>query len=171
MNFIDLFIIVLLVWAVFRGFTRGFIMQLTMLVALALGIFGALKLSGFTARQLENRISINSEYLYLVSLGITFVLVFIGINLVGKLVEKIAESAEFSFINRMAGVLFSLSKTILILGILLAFIDRIDQQIPVLPKNSREQSIFYKPFTAIARTIFPSLGAKVSNNKRSKEFV
>lgn len=171
MNYIDMFIIVLLVWAVFRGFTCGFIMQLTLLVALALGIFGALKLSGFTARQLEGRISISSEYLYIVSLGITFVLVFIGINLVGKLIEKIAESVELSLVNRMLGVLFSLSKTILIVGILLTLVDRIDRQTHVLPKNSREHSIFYKPFTSIVRTIFPSLGAPESNDEDIKEFV
>ena len=171
MNYIDMFIIVLLVWAVFRGFTCGFIMQLTLLVALALGIFGALKLSGFTARQLDGRISISSEYLYIVSLGITFVLVFIGINLVGKLIEKIAESVELSLVNRMLGVLFSLSKTILSVGILLTLVDRIDRQTHVLPKNSREHSIFYKPFTSIVRTIFPSLGAPESNDEDIKEFV
>jgi membrane protein required for colicin V production len=165
-----MFILVLLVWAVFRGYTRGFIMQLTILAALALGIFGALKLSGFTARQLEGRIGISSEYLYLVSLGITFTLVFIGTNLVGKLIEKIAESAELSFANRILGVFFSLGKIILILGILLLFFDRIDRQVHVLPKNSREHSLFYKPFTTIVRTIFPSLGAPESDDKGASEF-
>lgn len=171
MNFIDMFSIVLLVWAVFRGFTNGFIMQLTQLAALALGIFGALKLSGFTARQLENRVSIDSEYVYLLALGITFLFVFVGIHLIGRLVEKIAESVELSSVNRILGVLFSLCKTILMLGILLAFIDRIDKHTPVLPKNAREHSIFYKPFTSFATTIFPSLGAVEFNGKRIEEFV
>ena len=116
MNYIDMFIMVLLVWAVYRGFTRGFIMQLTLLIALALGIFLALKLSGYTARQLENRISINPESLYLVSVGITFVVVFIGINITGKLIEKMAESVQLSFTNRIFGVLFSLVKTMLTSG-------------------------------------------------------
>jgi membrane protein required for colicin V production len=171
MNYIDMFIIVLLVWAVYRGYTRGFIMQLTLLVALVLGIFLALKLSGFTARQLENHINTNAESLYLVSLGITFVAVFFGINLIGKLFEKMAKSAQLSFINRIFGVLFSLGKTILLLGILLAFIDRIDQRLPLLPKNTHEHSIFYKPFTSIARTLFPSLGTAASNDRQDKEFV
>lgn len=171
MNYIDMFIMVLLVWAVYRGFTRGFIMQLTLLIALALGIFLALKLSGYTARQLENRISINPESLYLVSVGITFVVVFIGINITGKLIEKMAESVQLSFTNRIFGVLFSLVKTMLLLGILLLFVDRIDQRIPVLPKNSREYSVFYKPFTAIAGAIFPSLASPSYKNSHIREFV
>ena len=134
MNYIDMFIIVLLIWAVFRGFTQGFIMQLTLLAALALGIFAALKLSGFTAEKLVDYISVSSESLYLISIGITFVLVFIGVNLVGKLVEKMVEAVQLSFINRLFGVIFSLGKTVILLGILLAFIDRIDQHTPLSSK-------------------------------------
>ncbi len=33
MNYIDMFILVLLIYAVYRGFTRGFILQLTILAA------------------------------------------------------------------------------------------------------------------------------------------
>jgi membrane protein required for colicin V production len=158
MNYIDLFIIILLIYAVFQGFTRGLIMQLTLLAALLLGIFGALKLSGFTARQLENHINLNPEFMYLVSLGLTFILVFVAINLLGKLVEKLIEAVELSFINRLLGIVFSLCKIVLILGILLAYIDRIDQQAHFLPKDTREHSIFFKPFTTIARALFPALG-------------
>ena len=171
MNYIDMFIIVLLIWAVFRGFTQGFIMQLTLLAALALGIFAALKLSGFTAEKLVDYISVSSESLYLISIGITFVLVFIGVNLVGKLVEKMVEAVQLSFINRLFGVIFSLGKTVILLGILLAFINRIDLHTPLLPKYSREHSLFYKPFTTIATTIFPSLKAPVSDDRGVKEFV
>ena len=115
--------------------------SLRCLVALALGIFGALKLSGFTAAQLENHIHVSEEFLYLISLGITFLLVFIGVNLVGRIIEKIAEAVELSFVNRMLGVLFSLLKTVLIIGVLLCFVDRIDHQVHFLPKNSRENSL------------------------------
>lgn len=171
MNYIDMFIIVLLIYAVFRGYTRGFILQLTLLAALALGIFAALKLSGFTADKLVDFISVSSESLYLISMGITFVLVFIGVNLAGKLVEKMVEAVELSFVNRLFGVIFSLGKMVIILGILLAFIDRIDQRTRIFPKYSREHSIFYKPFTTIATTIFPSLKSHGSQSGEIKEQV
>jgi len=172
MNYIDMFIIVLLVYAVFQGFTRGLIMQLAILTALVLGIFGALKLSGYTSRLLENHVHINPEHLYLVSLGLTFILVFIAIYLLGKLIEKLIESVELTFANRLLGIVFSLCKIVLILGIVMAYIDRIDQQARFLPKDSREHSIFYRPFTKIARTIFPALGKpKSADDGQSGEFV
>jgi membrane protein required for colicin V production len=159
MNYIDMFVFVLLIYAIFKGFTRGLIMQLTLLAALLLGILGALKLSGLTARVLEDRFDINPEYIYLVSLGITFVLVFLLVNLLGKLTEKLIEAAELSLLNRLLGILFSVCKTVLIVGVILAYAERIDQRFRFLPKGTKEQSIFFTPFTGIVRTLFPSLGA------------
>jgi membrane protein required for colicin V production len=170
MNYVDMFILVLLVFAAFKGFTKGFIMQLTLLIALGVGIFGALKLSGITARFFEDRLAIRPESLYLVSVGITFILVFIGINLIGKLIDKAAKSAELSFLNRMLGVLFSLCKTVIILGMLLTFVDRIDRQVRFLPKNTREHSIFYKPFTKTIRIIFPAFGSPDEASSEGREF-
>ena len=172
MNYIDMFILVLLAWAIFRGITRGLIMQFTSLAALLLGIYGALKLSGFTAQQLAKYLDINMEFLYLASMGITFVLVFILINLLGKLLDKIIESAELSFVNKVLGLFFGLCKTILIIGIVLVYIDRIDQRTPILPKYAREHSIFFKPFTSLVRIIFPALEKeKPAEDNKNEEFV
>ncbi len=145
-------------------------MQLTLLIAWGLGIFGALKLSGITARFLEDRLAIQPESLYLVSVGITFLLVFIGINLLGKLIEKAVESVELSFLNRILGVFFGLCKTVIILGALLTFVDRMDRQVRFLPKNSREHSIFFKPFTKAIRAIFPSFASPNEDTSESSEY-
>jgi membrane protein required for colicin V production len=160
MNYIDMFIMVLLIWAVFKGYTRGFIMQLATIAALVIGIYAALKLSGFTAKHLERYLNTSSESLYLISMAVTFILVFIGINFVGHLVEKMVETVELSFVNRLLGVLFSVIKTMIIIGIILAFANRLDQKVSILPKYTREHSLFYKPFTRIATILFPSLQAE-----------
>lgn len=171
MNYIDLFTIVLLVWAVFRGFTRGLIKQLTMLAALIFGIYAALKLSGFTAEQLESRWNVSQEFLYLVSLGLTFAIVFIGIHLIGNAIEKIAESVQLTLANRVLGIVFSVCRTVIIIGIILAFVDRIDHEKKFLPPNSREESFFYRPFTSVARAIFPALKISEVDNNVRKEVV
>ena len=65
MNYIDMFIMVLLVYAVFRGLTRGLVLQLASLAALIAGIYIALKFSGFTAHFLIKHWAIDYEYLYI----------------------------------------------------------------------------------------------------------
>jgi membrane protein required for colicin V production len=170
MNYIDMFIGVLLVYAVFRGITRGFVLQLASLVALIAGIFLALKFSGFTARFLIKHWAIDYEYLYMVSLAITFTLVFIMINILGNMLDKAVESSQLSFINKLAGAFFNICKVMLIMGVLLLFIDRLDSRIKLLPKNAREGSFFYKPVTSATLLLFPSLG-KIGKNIGHEEFV
>ena len=73
-------------------------------------------------------------------------LVFIGVNLAGKLVEKMVEAVELSFVNRLVGVIFSLGKMVIILGILLAFVDRIDQRTRISSKVLQGTLYFLQAF-------------------------
>ncbi len=170
MNFIDMFIMVLLVYAVFRGITRGLVLQMASLAALIAGVFLALKFSGFTARFLIKHWSFDYEYLFMVSLAITFTGVFILITMLGNLLDKVVESSPLSLMNKLAGALFNICKVMLIVGILLLFIDRLDKQISILPKNAREGSFFYKPVTSATLFLFPSLG-DMDKGIRHEEFV
>jgi membrane protein required for colicin V production len=158
MNYIDMFIMVLLVYAIFRGMTRGLILQLVSLAALIAGIFIALKFSGFTAHFLIKHWALEYEYLYVVSLAITFALVFIMIHILGNMLDKVVQTSPLSLLNKLAGAFFNICKVMLIMGVLLLFIDRVDRQISLLPKNAREGSFFYKPVTSITLFLFPSLG-------------
>ena len=170
MNYIDMFIMVLLVYAVFRGITRGLVLQLASLVALIAGIFLALKFSGFTARYLIKHWAFDYEYLYMVSLAITFALVFIIINILGNLLDKVIQTSQLSLINKLAGAFFNICKVMLIVGVLLLYIDRVDNRISILPKNARENSFFYKPVTSATLFLFRSLG-NIDKDNRHEEFV
>ncbi|HLO59460.1 MAG TPA: CvpA family protein [Bacteroidales bacterium] len=163
MNYIDLFVLVLLVYAIFKGFTKGFILQMTVIAALGLGIYAALKLSDLTALKLKGHVSLSPESLHLLAMGLTFALVFFLVWLLGKLVEKMVEAMDLSMLNRLFGVVFSAAKILLICGLILAFVDRIDQKIAFLPKNTREKSIFYEPLTKMIITVFPSMHTPGTN--------
>lgn len=171
MNFIDMFVMVLLVYAVFRGITRGLVLQLASLLALVAGIFLALKFSGFTARYLIKYWSLDYEYLYIASLAITFTLVFILINIMGNMLDKVVQTTQLSVINKLAGAFFNICKVLLIVGVILLFTDRLDKRIGLLPKNAREGSFFYKPLTSATLLLFPSLGDLEVKGIRHGEFV
>ena len=46
---LDIIFAIIFCWAIYKGYTRGFILQAATLAALILGIYGAIKFSGFTA--------------------------------------------------------------------------------------------------------------------------
>ena len=157
MNYVDMFVVVLLAWAIFKGATRGLVMQASTLAALVLGIYAALKFSGFTAKQIAEHFSVNAENLYLISLALTFIGVFILIHLIGKLIDKLLEVIQLSMINKVLGVIFSLCKMALIIGIILAFLDRLNSRAPFFPEGTKEKSIFFEPLSSLAKEIFPGL--------------
>ncbi len=74
------------------------------------------------------------------------------------MLDKVVQTSSLSLINKLAGVFFNICKVMLIIGVLLLFIDRVDKRMAVLPKNAREGSFFYKPVTSITLLLFPSLG-------------
>jgi len=170
MNYIDMFILVLVIYAVVRGITRGLILQLASLAALIVGIYLALKFSGLTTHFLIRRWALDYEYLYIVSLVLTFALVFVLISIMGRWLDTVVKATPLSFVNKLAGAFFNVCKVMLITGVILLLIDRIDNRVSILPKNAREGSFFYKPVTRITRFIFPSLG-EFGQPSRLDEFV
>jgi membrane protein required for colicin V production len=157
MNYIDLFVIVLLAYAVFKGVTTGLMLQASSLAALVLGIFAAVKLSGLTAELLSDRIDVNEELLFLISLAITFIAVFIVVNLIGHALDKFLKMIQLSFLNKFLGIIFSTFKMAVILGIIFAFADRLDYKTSFLPEGTKERSFFFVPLASVARGIFPGL--------------
>ena len=86
------------------------------------------------------------------------------------MLDKVVQTSHLSFINKLAGAFFNICKVMLITGVLLLFIDRVDKRVSLLPKNAREGSFFYKPVTSITLFLFPSLG-EFDKGIRHEEFV
>ena len=157
LTFFDLLFIVLLGWSAFRGFTKGFIVQLASLAALLLGILGAIKFSGITAGYLDDHVEMAPQYLSLISFAITFILIVLLVHLVGKLIEKLVDAVALGVANRLLGVFFAVAKTAFILSVIMIFINKADAKYKFIPDEVKEDSMLYRPISALAPAIFPYL--------------
>lgn len=154
---LDLVFIILLLWAVYKGFTKGLISQLATLAALLLGIFGAIKFSDFTSDLLIKNFEISGQYLPIISFAVTFIVIVIGVHLVAKMVDKLIEAVALGIINRLLGVLFSVLKIAFIISIILVFINKLDNRYNFIPDETKEKSLLYEPLSGLAPMIFPYL--------------
>lgn len=157
MSWIDIVFLIILLWSAYQGFTKGFIITIASLVALILGIYGAIKFSGFTADILSEKVEMNPESLNLIAFAITFILIVIATHLVARLADKLAKAVALGFANRIAGVLFNLVKTALIISIILVILERIDEKASFIPRSETEKSALYMPIHSFAPLIFPYL--------------
>jgi membrane protein required for colicin V production len=158
MNFIDLIIIVLLVFGLARGFINGFVKELASLLALILGIWGAIKFSTFTAGKLYDYFDMTGQYVGIFAFLITFIVIVIIIHFIGLLVDKFVETISLGFLNSLLGMVFGVFKTALILSVIFVILNAIDAKHHFLPGNQIERSKFYNPIADIAPAIFPIIG-------------
>lgn len=102
---LDIVFAIVLLLAFIHGYRKGLIHSIVSLLALVIGIMAAVYLSGLTAIYIDKWFNISSKYLPLIS----FMLVFIGIYLLFRLLEKLLEGffklLKLNFINQLAGAI------------------------------------------------------------------
>jgi membrane protein required for colicin V production len=112
----DIVIVVLLIISAFRGFSKGFVMQLAGLVALAAGVLAAYFFWGKTYLMLQQWIDVNHYVLKTVAVAGTTLLVMIVILLLGKLISKIIQITPFGIFDSLIGVVFGIGQMVLLLS-------------------------------------------------------
>ena len=158
MNYIDLIIVALLVIGIARGFTDGFIKEFASLLALVLGIWGAIKFSSFVAAKLCDYFDMTGKYVGIIAFLITFIIIVIVVHFIGILVDKFAQAISLGFLNRLLGLVFGFIKNALILSVVFVILNAIDARHHFLPKEAIAHSKFYNPIADIAPAIFPRIG-------------
>ncbi len=157
MNFIDVILLVCIAWGVYRGFTRGFIIELASLLALVLGIWGAIRFSGLTADWLMRQFEMTGRYLPVMAFAVTFLLIVIGVHLLARLIDGLVKAIALGLLNRLMGVVFGVFKVAFVLSIILVILNTIHRQIPFLPEKKIEESVLYGPCLKLAPAVFPYL--------------
>ncbi len=158
MNWIDLTIVVVLILSIVMGFINGLVKEVASLAALILGIWGAIKFSGFTAEKLYDYFDMTGQYVGIIAFLITLGIIAIIIHFIGILADKIVNAVSLGFVNRLLGVAFGLLKSVLIMSIFFVILNAIDARRPFLPTEKIEESMFYNPISDIAPAIFPIIG-------------
>lgn len=166
MNVLDIIILALLVFSFAKGFMRGFFVEIASLLALILGIYGAIHFSYFISDVLKEYVSWQENYMSLASFAITFIIIVVAITMSGKALTKVADFAALGFINKAFGGVFSLLKSVLILSVLLFFFHKINVSVSLVKKETLNNSMLYKPIKEIVPTIFPSLYEEYLENEK-----
>ncbi len=157
MNYIDITIALLLAFGIIRGFFKGFIVEVTSLAGLVLGIYGAIHFSHFLSNFLKNYVSWDPSMLQLVSFAGTFIIILILISVAGKVFTKVAENIALGVLNKFLGALFGLLKIALIVSVVLMIFSKLNKTLPFVDQSKVQESILYEPVKNFAPAIFPNL--------------
>ncbi len=156
-SIIDIFIVIPLVFAVVRGAKRGFVMELTSLMAWLLGIWGAIHFSKFIAVVLIQSFNIKGQYLPLLAFLVTFLLIIVAVNLIGKLVDMMIGTVSKGAVNKISGAILAALKTLLLIGLFFLFFDGLNRNWNVVSKETLQSSRLYYPVISATEKTVPYL--------------
>lgn len=140
-----------------RGFKKGFIIELFTLLALLVGIYAGIHFSDYMSSILREHVGITSEYLPAISFTVTLLLVGAMIFFGGKLVEKGIKLIALGPINKFTGMFFGITKMLFISSAFLVILESYDQRGDFIPEDLKSNSLLYHPVKKASLTTIPAL--------------
>ncbi|MDO1501970.1 CvpA family protein [Winogradskyella maritima] len=169
MSVIDIVLGGLILFGLIRGLFKGLFVEIASLLALVLGVYGAIHFSYFASEFLMDRTEWAEKTVNIVAFAITFVVIVIAISFAGKALTKLADFAMLGMLNKLLGGVFGGLKIALILSIVLNVFDKMNKSLPFVDKETIEDSALYEPVKSLSPMIFPNLIKVDEKEEVSKE--
>ena len=154
MNFFDLLVLFCLSYGLIKGLIKGFVIEVSGVLALVLGILGALKFAALLATIIEDWITLDARLIQ----GISFLLLFIGIvygiSLWAKMLTKTLQIVALGLFNRLAGGVFGFIKWTLILTALVLAFNQVDRVLSLFPETLLTESVSYPFLVELSAILF-----------------
>jgi len=165
MTLLDIILAVILLFGLVKGFLNGLFVEIASLLALVLGIFGAIHFSSYTASLFEDKVDWSEHYVTIASFAVTFIVIVLAIGLAGKALTKIADFAFLGMVNKILGGIFGMLKIGLIASVALNIFGQLNNTIPFMAQKEIDKSILYAPVIAISTKLYPAFKEQVDNTK------
>jgi membrane protein required for colicin V production len=157
MNYIDIVLCVPLLWGLYKGFSKGLIIEAASIIALGLAIWGGIKFSDFLTGYIHAHVSWDIKYLPVISFAVIFLGILILVYSIAKLMERLVKAVSLGFVNKLAGGIFGMLKFGLILSVIIFVLNAIEKNIRIIPAEAKQKSLLYEQVGKIAPLIIPGL--------------
>lgn len=123
---IDIVFMILMVMAIFKGFTRGLIVAVFSLVAFIIGLAAALKLSAVVAGYLTTNMQIEGSWLPVLSFAIVFIGVILLVRIGAAIIKKTVSLAMLGWADRIGGILLYMILYLMIYSVILFYATQVN---------------------------------------------
>ncbi len=157
MNILDIILLICFVPAVIQGFRKGFISQVIAIISIIAGVWLSVQFASPVAAWLAQYIQGSEQVLKVVSFALIFIAVAAGLAILGKLIEGTVKLIMLGWLNRLLGVIFSLIKAGLIVGLVIMAFCSLNNTFNFVSEETLSQSVLFPPLKNMAYTVFPYL--------------
>ena len=157
MNYVDIIIIIPLLWGLYKGFSKGLIIEAATLIAFGLAVWGGVNFHNFLSGWMHDSLGWTSKYVPLVSFAVIFIGILLIVFGIAKLIQRFVKAVSLGFINKLAGAIFGVPKFGLLLSMIIFFLEAINKSVSFIPDSTKKESLLYERVQKIAPSIIPGL--------------
>ena len=142
---IDIIFLILLVLAIIKGISRGFIVAIFSFFAIIIGVAAAMKLSYIVANWLQHSFNTGQKWLPVLSFLIVLIGVIFLVRWVANLIQAAVKIAMLGWLNKLGGIILYLFIYLFIYSILLFYLTNMNFIKPETIAASKTYSLI-EPF-------------------------
>ena len=157
MNYLDFIIAVPLIWGAYKGWQRGIIFEIAMLIGIVLGLYLAFKVSSLFEGLVAKMVDASGHTLHMITFFVVFIAVVLIMVLFAKFLEGILKIGKMNTLNQVAGAVFGMLKFALVVSVVLSVFRPVDAQLGLLSAKTKSESWLYQPVVAVSQYLFPAL--------------
>lgn len=151
MNFLDIIIIIPLLWAAYKGFREGILLQLGGILGLVIGVWLASRFGNNVGRWL----GIGEDFAQVVGFILVLLATLLSIALLGRVCKGLFKIAGLESLDTIGGVLFSIVKFALIISVIICAFDAVNCKTNWVGQQKLSSSTMYYPLKKVASYAFP----------------
>lgn len=155
MNALDFVLIIFLLFGIFKGVMRGFILEAASLVGVILGVYIARAYSGRFSLSMHEWFDLAPKYTVPVAFFVLFVLIILTCHLLAKVLDRTIKINMLKRINQIGGGFLGLIKYAIVLSILVNVFHSIDEKAHMIKQTKKEGSLLYYPIKGLVPDVFP----------------
>ena len=162
MIYIDLIVIVVLLYAFLKGFSNGLVNELASFLGLLIGAIISYSFSDDLSKIIDDHVEIDGQILNILSFILLFILTSFLFTIAGKYMTKLIKYISLGTINRLLGGIFSSLKFLIIIVSVSMVINYFSEllAIEIIPSEQKNKSTVYPILISIGDLLL-----EVLNNK------
>ena len=165
MNILDAIILIALIPAIIQGLRKGFISQAISIISVIAGIWASARFANMVTAWVSQYITASEQILKIIAFALILVIVFIILGVLGKLLEGVLKLVMLGWVNKLLGVVFSLFKAFLIIGLVIIAFNALNNSFGIVKPEVISDSVLYEPVKSLADAIFPYIKSMLTFNK------
>ena len=156
MEILDIILILPLIYGAWKGFQKGFVMELFTILALVVGLYAAFNFSDQFSKYMEFA-KVDHSYMPALSFLVLFLAVGAMVYFGGKALEQVLKIAQLSTINKVVGASLGLLKWLYVSACVLMFFVSLDKNEKVIKKANKENSFMYAINSGVLKYSLPGV--------------